>query len=88
MGIVWPWTKQPKSKIVWIDLGDLGDLVLAPKLVASQGVMRNPIRTYLRFAFIRDWFSDEVEKFVYFPNKPTSKTVIRLSRPLYEAGFI
>jgi hypothetical protein len=27
MGIVWPWTKQPKSKIVWIDLGDLGDLV-------------------------------------------------------------
>jgi anaerobic magnesium-protoporphyrin IX monomethyl ester cyclase len=27
MGIVWPWTKRPKSKIVWIDLGDLGDLV-------------------------------------------------------------
>ena len=27
MGIVWPWTKQQKSKIVWIDLGDLGDLV-------------------------------------------------------------
>ena len=27
MRIDWPWTKQPKSKIVWIDLGDLGDLV-------------------------------------------------------------
>ena len=26
MAISWPWTKQ-KSKIVWIDLGDLGDLV-------------------------------------------------------------
>ena len=26
MSIAWPWTKQ-KSKIVWIDLGDLGDLV-------------------------------------------------------------
>jgi radical SAM superfamily enzyme YgiQ (UPF0313 family) len=27
MRIDWPWTKQPKAKIVWIDLGDLGDLV-------------------------------------------------------------
>jgi anaerobic magnesium-protoporphyrin IX monomethyl ester cyclase len=27
MSISWPWTKKPKSKIVWIDLGDLGDLV-------------------------------------------------------------
>jgi radical SAM superfamily enzyme YgiQ (UPF0313 family) len=26
LAISWPWTKQ-KSKIVWIDLGDLGDLV-------------------------------------------------------------
>ena len=27
MRIAWPWTRQEKSKIVWIDLGDLGDLV-------------------------------------------------------------
>lgn len=26
MSFTWPWAKQ-KSKIVWIDLGDLGDLV-------------------------------------------------------------
>ena len=27
MGMSWPWSKERKSDIVWIDLGDLGDLV-------------------------------------------------------------
>jgi anaerobic magnesium-protoporphyrin IX monomethyl ester cyclase len=27
MAMIWPWSKQKKSKILWLDLGDLGDLV-------------------------------------------------------------
>ncbi len=27
MAITWPWASKPKSKILWLDLGDLGDLV-------------------------------------------------------------
>ena len=27
MSFSWPWTKRKQSKIVWLDLGDLGDLV-------------------------------------------------------------
>lgn len=27
MAITWPWAAKPKAKVLWLDLGDLGDLV-------------------------------------------------------------